>query len=264
MQDIEDMITTNKIHSVIKISGCDGPGNRMVIFTQGCVRKCRFCLNPDTWEIKNLEEVKINDIFTFLKEKIGLYKPNEGGITISGGEPLMHIDLCIELATKARQIGLTTAIDTAGLIESSTKQRNNLKKLFDNINFLMISHKFCENQKYYDLTGYNQQHFFDFMDFLYEYLTVTRKDDKLMVIFRYILIPDETNTDEELTSFLENFYKFKSFTKYINILPYTNIGKKKLEKYKILDNTFKLPTKEEIIKVVNFFTNKGYKVKYKF
>lgn len=104
------MSITGKIHSCESFGAADGPGVRYIVFLQGCKMRCKYCHNPDTWNLSGGEEKTADELIqSALKFK--KYWGDKGGITISGGEPLLQIDFLIDLLKKAKEEGIHTTID---------------------------------------------------------------------------------------------------------------------------------------------------------
>jgi pyruvate formate lyase activating enzyme len=102
------------IHSIESCGTVDGPGLRYVVFTQGCLLRCQYCHNADTWEIGKGKEMTVEEIITDLKTYLPFIEASGGGITVSGGEPLLQMDFLIELFKECKKIGIHTAIDSSG------------------------------------------------------------------------------------------------------------------------------------------------------
>lgn len=101
-----------RIHSIETCGTVDGPGLRYVIFTQGCLLRCQFCHNPDTWEIGKGNEMTVSELIQDMKSYIPYMKFSGGSVTVSGGEPLLQIDFLIELFKECKKIGIHTTIDS--------------------------------------------------------------------------------------------------------------------------------------------------------
>ena len=104
-----------KIHSFFAGGTVDGPGIRFVIFLKGCPLRCKYCHNPDTWTQDNALEYSVSDV-TMQALKYKGYFENGGGVTVTGGEPLMQIDFVIELFKELKKKKIHTALDTSGII----------------------------------------------------------------------------------------------------------------------------------------------------
>ena len=102
------------IHSIETCGTVDGPGIRYVIFTQGCLLRCQFCHNADTWEIGTGNQMSVEEIMNDLEGYLPFIKASNGGITVSGGEPLLQIPFLLELFKACKQKGIHTTIDSSG------------------------------------------------------------------------------------------------------------------------------------------------------
>ena len=103
-----------KIHSLETFGTVDGPGVRFVVFFQGCPMRCQYCHNPDTWKIEDGEEMTADEIIDRFERNRSFYQT--GGITATGGEPMLQLDFLTELFTKAKEKGIHTCLDTSGIM----------------------------------------------------------------------------------------------------------------------------------------------------
>ena len=103
-----------KIHSIESFGSVDGPGVRFVVFFKGCPMRCLYCHNPDTWSMAGAEEMTVEEILAQYESKKSFYK--DGGITATGGEPMVQIDFLTELFTEAHKRGIHTCLDTSGIM----------------------------------------------------------------------------------------------------------------------------------------------------
>ena len=108
------------IHSLESFGSVDGPGVRYVVFFQGCPMRCAYCHNPDTWEITDGTEMSADEILKKMLRNKAFYRT--GGITATGGEPMMQMDFLIELFSKAKAEGIHTCLDTSGIMFTGTKE----------------------------------------------------------------------------------------------------------------------------------------------
>ena len=120
---------TGRVHSIESFGTVEGPGTRFVVFLQGCPMRCLYCHNPDTWNPNEGQERTVEDIMAELEKTKGYYK--NGGITVTGGEPLMQIDFVIELFTAAKKKGIHTCLDTSGIMFN--KNNEELVKKYDRL-----------------------------------------------------------------------------------------------------------------------------------
>ena len=123
---------TGRIHSFETLGAVDGPGIRFVLFMQGCPLRCKYCHNRDTWDLKGGTEYTVDEIFNKIIRYKNYFITSNGGVTVSGGEPLLQPDFLIELFTRLKQAGIRTALDTSGMFDITEKIKKliYLKNLF--------------------------------------------------------------------------------------------------------------------------------------
>ena len=208
------------IHSTESFGAADGPGVRFIVFMQGCHMRCRYCHNPDTWKMDGGDEVTADEI---LKRALR-FKPywgKDGGITISGGEPLLQIDFVIELFKKAKELGINTCIDTAG--NPFTKEEpffSKFEELMKYTDLLLLDLKEINPARHKDLTGFDNSNIIE----MAKYLSEINKP----VWIRHVLVPEHSDFDEDLDA-LGDFIDTLSNVDRVVILPYHTLGKFKWE-----------------------------------
>ena len=208
------------IHSTESFGAADGPGVRFIVFMQGCHMRCRYCHNPDTWKMDGGDEVTADEI---LKRALR-FKPywgKDGGITISGGEPLLQIDFVIELFKKAKELGINTCIDTAG--NPFTKEEpffSKFEELMKYTDLLLLDLKEINPARHKDLTGFDNSNIIE----MAKYLSEINKP----VWIRHVLVPEHSDFDEDLDA-LGDFIDPLSNVDRVEILPYHTLGKFKWE-----------------------------------
>ncbi len=225
------------IHSIETFGTVDGPGIRMVVFMQGCIMRCMYCHNPDSWSIVNNKQYSIDDIlskYDNIKEFL-----KTGGLTLSGGEPLLQIDFCINLFKQAKLKNIHTTLDTSGILfnDISIDKINNLLKYTD---LVLLDIKHINDEEHKKLTGFSNKNVLDFA----LYLSQINKP----VWIRHVVVPDITfneNYLKQLGKFLSQLKNVKA----LDVLPYHNMA---IEKYKKLNLEYKLKdtkplTKEEAV-----------------
>lgn len=208
------------IHSTESFGAADGPGVRFIVFMQGCRMRCRYCHNPDTWKMDGGDEITADEI---LKRALR-FKPywgKDGGITISGGEPLLQIDFVIELFKKAKELGINTCIDTAG--NPFTKEEpffSKFEELMKYTDLLLLDLKEINPTRHKDLTGFDNSNIIE----MAKYLSEINKP----VWIRHVLVPEHSDFDEDLDA-LGDFIDTLSNVDRVEILPYHTLGKFKWE-----------------------------------
>ena len=154
------------IHSFESFGTVDGPGVRYVVFFQGCPMRCKYCHNPDTWKIEDGTLVETDDIIEKFVRNKTFY--TTGGITATGGEPLLQMDFLIELFEKATAKGIHTCLDTSGIIfdKLNAKVVEKMKHLVKVTSLVMLDIKHMDSEAHKELTGHFNQNVFDFARFL--------------------------------------------------------------------------------------------------
>lgn len=204
-----------KIHSLESFGSVDGPGVRFVIFMAGCHMRCQFCHNPDTWDMAAGQEY---DAQTLLDKALRYksYWGKDGGITVSGGEPLLQIDFLIELFQKAKAQGVHTVIDTSG--NPFTRQEpffGKFQTLMQYTDLLLLDIKQIDAAEHKKLTGQPNDNILD----LARYLSETGKP----VWIRHVLVPGGSDNDEYLCR-LRDFLKTLNNVERVEVLPYHTMG----------------------------------------
>ena len=210
------MSITGKIHSCESFGAADGPGVRYIVFLQGCKMRCKYCHNPDTWNLSGGEEKSADELIqSALKFK--KYWGDKGGITISGGEPLLQIDFLIELLKKEKEQGIHTTIDTAG--NPFTREEPffaKFEELMKYTDLLLLDLKEINPKRHKELTGFENSNILE----MAKYLSEIGKP----VWIRHVLVPENSDFDEDLTA-LGDFIGSLSNVEKVEVLPYHTLGK---------------------------------------
>lgn len=224
-----------RIHSFESFGTVDGPGIRYVVFMQGCPLKCKFCHNRDTWDKTLGEEYLVDEVLNKILRAKPFIDESNGGVTISGGEPLLQADFLIELFIKLKENNIHTAIDTAGSLPLS----NSIKELLKYTDLVLLDIKHIDDKKCIELTGLSNKNELDFA----KYLSSIGKP----MWIRQVLVPGITDDKYDLIKTREFIDSLKTVEK-VEVLPYHNLGK---EKWKNLGLEYplegvKVPTAEQI------------------
>lgn len=229
-----------RIHSIESMGLVDGPGIRSVVFFQGCLLRCKYCHNPDTWkESENKLSLSPQELVDKLV-RFKQYYGKDGGVTFSGGEPLLQIDFVIEAFKLLKQHGIHTCLDTSGVgFHTSPDYVVKLNKLFEVTDLVLLDVKHYEKDCYKEITGKDIDAFIVFLDAL-------QKTDVPLWI-RHVVVPNLTNGINHIKKLSEYVKKLKNVQK-IELLPYHVLG---VDKYKKLGITYHLdgflpPSKEEM------------------
>lgn len=225
------------IHSTESFGTVDGPGIRFVVFMQGCPMRCLYCHNPDTWRT-NCGTLRSTD--DILKEYDGVKEfLKSGGITVTGGEPLMQIDFVTELFEKAKKHGINTCLDTSGITfqKSNSELIDKFDRLMNVTDTVMLDIKHIDNDAHIKLTGHSNKNILEFAEYLAE--------KPLALWIRHVVVYGITYNDDYLKR-LGFFMGGLKNLKALDVLPYHNMGE---VKYKSLDIPYPLadtaPTSKE-------------------
>lgn len=229
------------IHSIESFGTVDGPGTRFVIFTQGCPLRCKYCHNPDTWSTDINKEMSVEDI---IKEYEGVKEFISGGITITGGEPLIQIDFITELFKVCKSKNIHTALDTSG-ITFNPNDTTKIDKLLEYTDLVLLDIKHINDEEHIKLTGYSNKNILLFAEYL------SKKN--IPVWIRHVVVPTITFNKkylEELGEFLATLKNIKA----LDVLPYHDMGK---VKYKNIGIKYPLEdieplTKEQAVEARNY------------
>ncbi len=219
----EMMKLKTHIHSVESCGTVDGPGLRYVIFTQGCLLRCQFCHNPDTWAFGKGEgmEVSVSSLMKDIKDYLPFLQASNGGVTVSGGEPLLHVDFLIELFTECKKLGIHTAIDSSGgCFTRKDRFIQSLDTLIELTDLVLLDLKQINDQKHRALTSISNKHILDFARYLNE--------KQVPIWVRHVLIPDITDQEADLRG-LADFIHTLSNVRKVEVLPYHRLGVYKWE-----------------------------------
>lgn len=203
------------VHSVETCGAADGPGLRYIVFLAGCALRCQYCHNPDSWHMRHGEVRNAADII----DDIGLYRGyierTHGGVTISGGEPLVQLDFCRSLLQGAKKLGLHTALDTSGFLGARADD-----SFLDLVDLVLLDIKAFTEDRYREVTGRSLWPTLDFA----ERLAVLKKP----IWLRYVLVPDLTDDLHEIAD-LAAFAAGLGNVARVDILPFHNMAAYKWE-----------------------------------
>lgn len=207
------------IHSTESFGTVDGPGVRFVIFFQGCPMRCKYCHNPDTWAFSGGSEMTADELLEGYERNKDFYKG--GGITATGGEPLMQLPFLTELFEKAKERGIHTCLDTSGIAYSEKKQKE-YKALFAVTDLVLLDIKHSMPEGHIELTSQSQEPVLAFEKAL--------EQANIPVIIRHVVVPGITDGEKELTALGHMIGKWHNL-KGLDVLPYHTMG---VVKYKNL------------------------------
>ena len=225
-----------KVHSIESFGTVDGPGIRFVLFLQGCSLKCKYCHNRDTWDIKGGEFKSLDEIFeNILRYKSYIY-PN-GGVTVTGGEPLLQYEFLIELFKRLKKEGIHTCIDTSGMVIL----RDKIKELIGLTDLFLLDIKHIDPDKCKELVGMSNKRELEFARYL--------SDNNKHMWIRQVLVPGFTDDEQDLLKLKDFIASLKTVDR-VEILPYHNMGKYKWEElnYKYELDGVRTATDEDVLR----------------
>lgn len=233
------------VHSIESFGTVDGPGIRLVVFLQGCPMRCLYCHNPDTWSYEKNKKVFVSEIldkYDSIKEFL-----KNGGITVTGGEPLSQIDFVTELFKQAKQKNIHTALDTSGVL-FNRKNLAQFDRLLKYTDLVLLDIKHINDEEHKKLTGFSNKNILDFALYL--------SDKNIPIWVRHVVVPTITDDEKylkELGKFLANIKSLKA----LDVLPYHNMA---ISKYENLNIDYPLKdisplTKEDAMKARQIIIN---------
>ena len=223
---MNNLEVTGRIHSFESFGAVDGTGIRFIIFTQGCNLKCKYCQNRDTLNIKSGKEYTVKELIDQIVKFKEYMQVSGGGVTVSGGEPLLKPDFLIALFTELNKIGISNCLDTSVMVALTDK----IKKVINLTDIFLLDIKSINDETCKWLTGMSNKLELEFAKYINE------RGKRIWI--RQVLVPGITDKEEDLIK-LKEFLDRLNIEK-IDILPYHTLGKSKWEKLGIqyeLDGT---------------------------
>jgi pyruvate formate lyase activating enzyme len=203
-----------RIHSIESMGLVDGPGIRTVVFLQGCALRCAYCHNPDTWSLAGGYEIDSDELLGKLLKFKPYYKSSGGGVTFSGGEPLLQPEFLREMLRLCRENGIHTAVDTAGF---GLGDYGDILSLTD---LVLLDLKHSTEEGYRSLVCGDMQKVFDFIE------SLNRSEAKVWV--RHVVVPGITDSPDHILRLRELIKKIRNVEK-VELLPYHTMGAGKYE-----------------------------------
>lgn len=210
-----------RVHSLESFGTVDGPGVRMVVFLQGCPMRCLYCHNPDTWELNAGTEMTVDDILAQYDRNASFYK--RGGITVTGGEPLLQMDFITALLKRAKQRGIHTCVDTSGItfVPDHPEVVARFDALCEVTDLFLLDIKHVDSQKHHELTGHSNENILAFARYL------AQKHQDIWV--RHVVVPGITDSEQEWKALGKLLAELPN-VKALEVLPYHTMGVVKYEK----------------------------------
>lgn len=206
------------VHSIESMGLNDGPGIRYIVFLQGCRLRCSYCHNPDTWAMKGATEMDSDNILNRAKKFKPYFDKSGGGITLSGGEPLLQPNFVIELLAGCKEEGINTCLDTSGF------GVGRYDEILKNVDLVLLDVKAGTNKEYVDIAKGELKELVDFIDHL--------NSLSIKTIVRHVVIPGVNDSEESLDKVIDIAQNIDNL-KGIELLPYHTLGVNKYEELNI-------------------------------
>lgn len=208
------------LHSIESFGTVDGPGVRFVVFFAGCPMRCQYCHNPDTWNMTDGTLTDTEEILTKFERNRAFYKT--GGITATGGEPLLQIEFLTELFSGAKARGIHTCLDTSGIVYDPENEEKlaQFERLFAVTDLVMLDIKHMDEEEHRKLTGHSNRNVFAFAKAL--------EAKQIPVWIRHVVVPGITYEEAELKALGAYIGTLSNFRK-LEVLPYHSMGKVKYD-----------------------------------
>ena len=200
-----------KVHSIESCGTVDGPGIRFVLFLQGCHLQCKYCHNRDTWDINSGTYKSLDELFDKIMKYKNYIYPN-GGVTITGGEPLLQAKFVFELFKKLKEQNIHTCIDTSGIVSLT----DDIKRVLSVTDLVLLDIKHIDDCKCKELVGKSNKLELEFARYL--------SDNNINMWIRQVLIPGYTDNEKDLFK-LKDFIASLKTVKKVELLPYHDMGK---------------------------------------
>lgn len=236
-------MTEGLIHSLESCGTVDGPGIRFVIFTQGCPLRCLYCHNPDCRHPEDGKKVTTQELITEIKKYRSYFQYSGGGVTVTGGEPLMQPEFVKDIFEECHKINIHTVLDTSGYVTLDAA-----KPVLEHTDLVLLDIKSFNPDTYRTVTSVSLEPTLKFA----RYLAKINKPTWI----RFVLVPGLTDAEDNVLGLAKFVSQLKNVEK-VEVLPFHKMGEYKWEQlgydYK-LKNT-EHPSQELIDKVINTFKN---------
>jgi len=209
------MSVTGRVHSVETCGTVDGPGIRFIVFLQGCLMRCKYCHNRDTWDTEAGKLMTSDEIVTELLQYRNYMEASGGGVTLSGGEAMLQPEFVKDIFTKCKAEGIHTCLDTNGFVRRLDDTVKDVLKVAD---LVLLDIKQMDNEKHIDLTHVSNKYTLEFAEYL------AAHDQP--VYLRYVVLPGYTDADKDVHELGKFIEPMKNIEK-IELLPYHELGKHK-------------------------------------
>ena len=245
------MSVLGRYHSFESCGTVDGPGIRFILFLQGCLMRCQYCHNRDTWDLHGGKEISVEE----LMKEVVTYKPfmraSGGGVTASGGEEILQPEFVLEWFRACKKEGIDTCLDTNGFV----RHYEFIDDLLDVTDLVLLDLKEMNDRVHQSLIGVPNKRVLDFAKYL------EKRNQRTWI--RHVVVPGYTDNDEDL-HLLGKFTQNMKNVEKIELLPYHRLG---AHKWAVLGDKYQLeevkpPTKESMEHIKALLESYGHEVKY--
>lgn len=246
------MAVTGRIHSVESFGTVDGPGIRFITFMQGCLMRCQYCHNRDTWDLDGGKEVQVDELMSQIISYRPFLDASNGGVTASGGEAILQAEFVAELFKACKKEGIHTCLDTNGFVRKYTPI---IDELLDHTDLVLLDIKQMNDDKHIELTKVSNHRTLQFAQYL------AKRNQPTWI--RYVVVGGFTE-DEASALQLAEFIKPMKNVEKVELLPYHELGK---HKWEAMGETYQLdgvspPSRETMEKIKTVFAMQGINAVY--
>lgn len=213
---------SGRIHSIESFATQDGPGIRFLLFMQGCIARCLYCQNPDTWNLKAGFDMSAEDVLKKVKRCMPYIKASGGGITVSGGEPLLQTEFLVKLFGLCRTNNIHTAVDTSAFCNDHNRKL--LRKLISLTDLFILDIKAADEALHKKITSRPLSEVIDFLNIL--------ESEKKSYWLRYVLVPKLNDSKKDMQA-LKKILSGLAYCEKFEFLPYHTLGKHKWKYMKL-------------------------------
>ena len=238
--------TVGRVHSWELVTGLDGPGTRLTVFLSGCVLRCQYCHNPDTWRLSDGKLTTLDDLMDRITRRAAALKIMHGGVTLSGGEPLIQRPFVTNVLRRCKELGLHTALDTSGFLGMRAED-----ELLDLVDLVLLDVKAGLPETYRTVTGRELAPTLRFGRRL--------RDRGTPIWIRYVLVPGLTDGEDDVRIVADYAASLGDVVERVEVLPFHQMGK---NKWKALEIPYPLehttpPSDELVTRVQETFRSRG-------
>ncbi|WP_417345673.1 pyruvate formate lyase 1-activating protein [Ferrimonas sp.] len=247
------MSVEGRIHSWESCGTVDGPGIRFIVFMQGCLMRCKYCHNRDTWDLNDGKVVTVDEVMDQVDSYRYFFEASGGGVTASGGEAILQPEFVAELFRRCKEHEIDTCLDTNGMVRHYTPA---IDALLDNTDLVMLDLKQIKDDVHRNLVGVSNKRPLQFAEYL------AKRNQRTWI--RYVVVPGYTDDNESAQELAEFVAAKLPNVELVELLPYHELGKHKWtalgEEYEL--DGVKPPSGETMERIKGIFESQGLKVKY--